>query len=128
MNETWKKTWVHPLFIKFVVLEVQDHPLTFKTAGTGFMDDDFELLHNVLGERIDGLEQEAVDPLENLEDLELDFLDEDILECDNMRGLIQVNLYGEQNSVLLYVSKISSLRCVCLDLFLATILTVHIYS
>jgi hypothetical protein len=47
-------------------------------------------IYNVLGERIDGLEQEAVDPLENLEDLELDFLDEDILECDNMRGLIQV--------------------------------------
>jgi hypothetical protein len=50
---------------------------------------------NILGERIDGLEQEAVDSLENLEDLELDFLDEDILECDNMRGLIQVILYGD---------------------------------
>jgi hypothetical protein len=39
--------------------------------------------------RIDGLEEEG-DPLENLEDLELDFVDDDTLDNDNMRGIIQV--------------------------------------
>ncbi len=38
--------------------------------------------------------------MENLEDLELDFLDEDILECDNMRGLIQVFFYTEMDAKL----------------------------
>ncbi len=41
----------------------------------------------------------------------MDFLDEDILECDNMRGLIQVILYGEKNSVE-YIVTISYVRCV----------------
>jgi hypothetical protein len=39
--------------------------------------------------RIDGLEEEG-DPLENLEDLDLDFVDDDTLDNDNMRGIIQV--------------------------------------
>ncbi len=39
--------------------------------------------------RIDGLGEEG-DPLENLEDLDLDFVDDDTLDTDNMRGIIQV--------------------------------------
>jgi hypothetical protein len=82
---------------------------------------------NVLGERIDGLEQEAVDPLENLEDLELDFLDEDILECDNMRGLIQVIFYTE-NKIQLNILTISYTRCVYLVIIIGTPVSGRIFS
>jgi hypothetical protein len=78
----------------------------------------FNAFFSDLGERIDGLEHEAVDPLENLEDLELDFLDEDILECDNMRGLIQVIVYTE-NKIQLNILPASYVRSVYLVLVFA---------
>ena len=55
----------------------------------------------VLGERIDSLTEDSSehlyslseDPHENLDDLELDFMDDDLLEGDNMHGLIQVAFF-----------------------------------
>ena len=48
------------------------------------------LLSDIGGRRLDSLDEEANDQLESLDDLDLDFVDDDTLDVDNMHGIIQV--------------------------------------
>ena len=49
-------------------------------------------MSDIGGRRLDSLDEEANDQLESLDDLDLDFVDDDTLDVDNMHGIIQVHI------------------------------------